>query len=69
MKLNIKRADYDRLKAILTNCVRLGPSTQNRDNVDDFAAHLRGRVAHVMQLNAERGQRLLALYQQINWQR
>lgn len=69
VKPNVKRADYDRLKAILTNCIRLGPSTQNRDQVGDFAAHLRGRIAHVMQLNAERGERLLALYQQINWQR
>ncbi len=27
---NIVRADFDRLKAVLTNCVRLGPENQNR---------------------------------------
>lgn len=68
-KTNVKRADFDQLKAILTNCVRLGPSTQNRQNVPDFAAHLRGRVAHVLQLNADRGEKLLSIYNEINWRR
>ncbi len=30
------RDDYDRLKATLCNCVRLGPHEQNRDGVADF---------------------------------
>jgi RNA-directed DNA polymerase len=68
-KTNVKRADFDQLKAILTNCVRLGPSTQNRQGVADFAAHLRGRIAHVIQLNAARGERLLEIYNSINWRR
>ena len=68
-KTNVARGDYDRLKAILTNCVRLGPSTQNRSAVDDFAAHLRGRIAHVLQLNPQRGQKLLTIFQTIDWRR
>jgi RNA-directed DNA polymerase len=68
-KTNVKRADFDHLKAILTNCVRLGPSTQNRQGVADFAAHLRGRIAHVIQLNAARGKRLLEIYNGIDWRR
>jgi hypothetical protein len=68
-KLNVARKDYDRLKAVLHNCLKLGPSTQNTDQHEDFAAHLRGRIAHVMQLNAVRGQRLLAVYEKINWSR
>jgi hypothetical protein len=68
-KTNIRRVEFDRLKATLTNCVRLGPSTQNRLAVDDFAAHLRGRIAHVLQLNAARGQKLLEIYNAIDWQR
>lgn len=68
-KTNISRAEFDKLKAILTNCVRSGPSTQNRHGVDDFAAHLRGRIAHVLQLNAARGQRLLEIYNSIDWRR
>ena len=29
-RINIVRADFDRLKATLNNCVRLGPDAQNR---------------------------------------
>jgi hypothetical protein len=37
--------------------------------VADFAAHLRGRIAHVIQLNAARGKRLLEIYNGIDWRR
>ena len=66
-KPNVARTDFDRLKATLTNCVRLGPSTQNRDKVADFTAHLRGRIAHVQQLNRPRGEKLMVLFNQIDW--
>jgi hypothetical protein len=66
---NVSRKEFDRLKAILTNSIRQGPSSQNREQHGDFAAHLRGRVAHVCQLNGSRGAKLLELYQQIDWQR
>ena len=33
--------DFDRLKATLTNCVRLGPDSQNREGIRDFAFTLR----------------------------
>lgn len=68
-RTNVARVDYDRLKAILTNCVRTGPLQQNRDRVEDFAAHLRGRIAHVLQLNSARGQRLMAIFEKIDWHR
>ncbi|WP_417391355.1 reverse transcriptase family protein [Gimesia sp.] len=64
---NVPRKEFDLLKAILTNCIRQGPGTQNRENHPDFASHLRGRVAYVQQLNPNRGQRLLQLYEQIRW--
>ncbi len=66
---NLSRRDVDRLKAILHNCRRLGPSSQNRDAHDDFAAHLRGRIAHVMHVNPNRGERLLEIFEQIDWRR
>ena len=68
-RMNVSRAEFDRLKAILTNCVRTGPSVQNRECVEDFPAHLRGRIAHVLKLNPDRGQRLMAIFEKINWQR
>lgn len=66
---NIVRRDFDALKAILTNCVRRGPSTQNHDRHENFAAHLLGRIAHVAQLNPARGEKLRRLYAQIDWNR
>ena len=39
---NVKRDQYDQLKAILTNCVRHGPDTQNRGGHADFRSHLLG---------------------------
>ena len=66
---NISRRDYDRIKAILTNCVRRGPSTQNHERHGNFAAHLLGRIAHVNQLNPARAEKLRALFQQIDWNR
>jgi len=66
---NVSRHDFDRLKAILTNCIRSGPSSQNRSGVEDFAAHLRGRIAHVQQLNPNRGEKLMTLYRKIDWRK
>ncbi|MEM7810653.1 MAG: reverse transcriptase family protein [Planctomycetota bacterium] len=68
-KVNVCRADYDRLKAILHNCVRHGPASQNRGGIDDFAAHLRGRVAHVARLNRQKGEKLLREFRKIDWTR
>jgi hypothetical protein len=64
---NVPRAEYDRLKAILHNCLRHGPSNQNRAGVADFRAHLAGRVAYVARLNPRRGERLKRLLDQIAW--
>lgn len=66
---NFSRREFDRLKAILHNCRQHGPQQQNRHNVENFAEHLRGRIAHVQQLNPQRGAKLLAVYQAINWTR
>jgi RNA-directed DNA polymerase len=68
-RINVSRKEFDRLKAILHNCLRHGPRSQNGDGLEDFAAHLRGRIAHVLQLNPTRGEKLLALYDRIDWSR
>ena len=68
-KPNVRRDEYDRLKAILTNCLRLGPAGQNRDGHPDFRAHLLGRVAHVTALNPDRGNKLRAVADRIDWSR
>ena len=50
-RVNVIRADFDRLKATLTNCVRLGPESQNRDAHPSFRPHLEGRVGFVEMIN------------------
>ena len=65
---NLARDEYDRLKATLTNCVRHGPASQNRENHPDFRSHLAGRVSHAAMLNPERAVRLQGLLQRIQWQ-
>jgi RNA-directed DNA polymerase len=63
--LNIDRRYYDRLKAILTNCLRHGLDTQNREQHPHFREHLNGRVAYVEQINPARGARLRSMFDSI----
>ncbi len=65
--VNVIRADFDRLKATLTNCVRLGPESQNRDAHSAFRSHLEGRVAFVEMINPAKGRRLRAILERIQW--
>ena len=64
---NLPRAEYDGLKAVLTNCVRHGPVSQNREARLDFRAHLMGKVAHLSAINPTRGQKLWNLFDRIVW--
>ena len=65
---NVVRADFDRLKAILTNCARHGPASQNRDGHAAFRAHLEGRVAFVEMINPQKGARLRRIFEKIAWE-
>ena len=66
-RVNIMRSDFDRLKAILTNCVRRGPEGQNRDAHPRFRSHLEGRLAFVEMVNAAKGKRLRSIFDRIEW--
>jgi hypothetical protein len=67
-KPNVCRNDFDDLKAILYNAAKHGAASQNREAHPDFAAHLRGRIAHVAMLNPARGAKLMRLYEQIRFE-
>ena len=64
---NLPRAEYDRLKAILTNCRRHGPTSQNKAGHRDFRAHLLGRVAWACAVNPARGEKLRSIFDRIVW--
>jgi RNA-directed DNA polymerase len=67
-RANIRRSDFDRFKATLTNCIRHGPDTQNREAHPHFRLHLQGKVAFVESINPAKAKRLRALFDQIPWQ-
>jgi len=65
--INIVRTDFDCLKAILTNCVRHGAASQNREDHRDFRAHLAGRISNLEHVNPSKGERLRQLFNAIQW--
>ncbi len=64
---NIARRDYDRLKAILHNCARLGPESQTSEDLETFRASLIGKVQFVSMIQRERGEKLQKLLEKIDW--
>ena len=66
---NLPRPQYDRLKAILHNCVRSGPRSQNREGHPSFRARLIGQIAYVESVNPARGARLRNRFGRIDWDR
>jgi hypothetical protein len=65
--VNVVRADFDRLKATLTNCVLHGPASQNREQHPSFRQHLAGRVSFVEMINPQKGARLRKIFERIEW--
>lgn len=61
------RGAYRELRAIIHNCVKYGPETQNRGPHPNFKAHLRGRVAQFQYLNPRIGNQLLSELEKIHW--
>jgi Reverse transcriptase (RNA-dependent DNA polymerase). len=65
--MNVRRNYYERLKAILHNCIVHGPGAQNRHNLADFRAHLLGQISHVENVNPARGNKLRTKFDRISW--
>jgi RNA-directed DNA polymerase len=67
-RLNVPRMEFDLLKATLTNCVRHTPAAQNREGHPHFREHLAGRISFLESVHPERGRRLRALFDEIQWE-
>ncbi|MGC1295996.1 MAG: hypothetical protein WA869_13260 [Alloacidobacterium sp.] len=65
--MNVVRHDFDLLKAILTNCMRFGAESQNREQHPSFRYHLEGRISFVEMIHAAKGARLRRLFEQVQW--
>ncbi len=65
--LNGRRKDYDLLKAILYNCQKYGPQSQNHNHHPHFREHLTGRIHWLASLNTRWGQKLHTAFTHIDW--
>jgi hypothetical protein len=66
-RVNVVRADFDRLKATLTNCAKHRPAGQNREGHPEFRLHLAGRISFVEMINPQKGARLRKIFEKIEW--
>jgi len=64
---NIPRQTFDEFKAILHNCRRFGPDSQNRAGHAHFREHLQGRLAYWSAVCPERMKKLIKIFDQITW--
>ncbi len=63
----VQRREYDELRAILHNCARTGPTSQNRSDMEDFRAHLYGRIARIGETSPTRRRTLLEMAERVDW--
>jgi len=66
-KISVPRCDIKSLEAILTNCARFGPASQNRAGRSDFCSHLEGRVGFIEMVDQTWGRYLRRLFDAISW--
>lgn len=66
-RVQTPRQDYDDFRALLYNCIRFGPQSQNRQGIPDFRAHLLGRIGSMGRYNETRAVRLRGLFERIDW--
>ena len=64
---NMPRAEFDDLKALLHNCRRFGPDSQNRAGHPRFKEHLQGRLAYWSAICPSRIMKLQRIFDEINW--
>ena len=68
-KVSLRRRDLELLEAILTNCRRFGPASQNRAKLPNFRAHLEGRIGFVEMIDPVKAEPLRrVLSDAIRWE-
>ncbi len=65
----VARHDYDNLRALLHNAIRTGAQGQNRSAHPNFRAHVHGKIAWIGATSPRRRNILLALAEQVDWDR
>jgi len=67
--LNVPRKERRRLRAILHNCKKDGPLSQNKSAKVDFSSYLKGKIDFVNMVNPGAAKKLYDLHAEINWSR
>lgn len=66
-KPNVRRTEFDQLKAILHNCVQSGWRSQNLNEHPEFRSHLEGRIGWIAASNSVHGEKLSASFDRVEW--
>lgn len=66
-RTNVARTEYDQVKAVLHEARQRGPAAANRTGQPDFRAHLLGRISWIASTNPDRGARLRASFEAVDW--
>ncbi|MEE2729680.1 MAG: reverse transcriptase family protein [Pseudomonadota bacterium] len=66
-KQSLPKAEIKQLEAILYNCVRYGPHSQNRADHPQFKAWMEGKLAYVQHLAPHHFERLQRHFELIQW--
>jgi retron-type reverse transcriptase len=66
-KPNVPRVERRKLRAMLHICETQGPQMLAEQSTIDLQSHLRGKIAHIQQVNPTLGARLLAQFNAIDW--
>lgn len=66
-KLNVRKQERRRLRAILHRCKTTGPEGYAQGSIEQLRRRLRGKIAHLSSINPEAGQKLLKEFNSVEW--
>ena len=66
-KANVPKKEIREVRAIIRNCIKYGPDSQNREGKANFKDSLRGRVEYIRSINPPLGDKLMQEFNKIEW--
>jgi retron-type reverse transcriptase len=66
-RLDVSKARYREIRAIIHNCLKTGWATQYKCDVKTAKQQLRGKIEYIRKVNPVRGEKLLQGFERISW--
>ncbi|MBC8233971.1 reverse transcriptase-like protein [bacterium] len=66
-KVNVPKEKVRKVCAIIHNCIKYGPDSQNREGKPNFKDSLRGHVEYIRSINPPLGDKLMQEFNKIEW--